>query len=109
MYPLYLARDRIEAEFLRDFLDRHLIDAVILGDYLSGATGELPANLFPTVWLIHNEDRERGRELLTGFLTETHPADPADGWTCAHCGESVSGDFDLCWNCNGTRPEPGPE
>lgn len=102
MRRLYQARDRIEAQFLCDFLDRHLIRAVILGDYLAGAAGELPVDIFPTVWLVDDDDLPRANELLTRFL-QHQSAEPGRGWLCPVCGEEVEGGFDLCWNCGHAR------
>jgi hypothetical protein len=101
MRPLYQAKDRIEAQFLRDFLDRHLIRAAVLGDYLAGAAGELPVNIFPTVWVIEDADLPRAQELLASFLAG--PAAAGPDWTCPSCGERVEGGFDLCWNCGRSR------
>ena len=102
MQQLYQARDRIEAQFLCDFLDRHLLRASIQGDYLSGAAGELPANLYPSVWIIDDEDLPRARELLQRFLLEQSRPVGAP-WQCRHCGEQGEGSFDLCWNCGHAR------
>jgi len=102
MRPLYQAKDRIEAQFLRDFLDRHLIRTAILGDYLAGAAGELPVNIYPTVWVIENEDLPRAQELLARFHSQTTPQGGPD-WVCSQCGELVEGGFDLCWNCGHSR------
>jgi A/G-specific adenine glycosylase len=82
MQRLYLARDRIEAQFLSDFLDRHLIETVILGDYLAGAAGQLPADIFPAVWVLEEEDLERARELLARFLSESRGEPAGAPWTC---------------------------
>jgi len=102
MQPLYQAGDRIEAQLLSHYLDRHLIDNAILGDYLSGAIGELPANIYPSVWIIHEEDLERGRELLRRFLADA-ARESGRSWVCRGCGELVDGGFDLCWRCGGER------
>ncbi|MBK1724352.1 putative signal transducing protein [Thiocystis violacea] len=104
MQQLYQARDRIEAQILRDLLDRHLIETVILGDYLSGAIGELPADIYPTLWLIDNADLDRGLELLRHFFTEKDAREDGEAWICASCGELVSDDFEICWNCNQAKP-----
>jgi hypothetical protein len=101
MQALYQARDRIEAQFLRDYLDSHLISAAVLGDYLTGAVGELPADIYPTVWVVADEDLPRARELLARFLKDSNR--PGPGWTCPACGEWVEGSFDLCWNCGHMR------
>jgi hypothetical protein len=102
MQRLYEAADRIEAQLLSDFLDRHLVENTILGDYLAGAAGQLPANIFPSVWVVYDEDLPRGRELLARFLAERDP-EPRRSWVCRSCGELVDGSFDLCWRCGGER------
>jgi hypothetical protein len=101
MRRLYQAADRIEAQFLVDFLDRHLIEARVLGDYLSGAFGELPVDIFPTVWVLEDEDVPRARELLARFLEQ--PDGGGSAWICPACGERVEAGFDLCWNCGRSR------
>lgn len=101
MHRLYQARDRIEAQFLRDYLDRHLVECTVLGDYLSGAAGELPLDIYPAVWVLHDEDMPRARDLLRGFLAQA--AQPGPPWICPGCGERVEAGFDLCWNCGRAR------
>lgn len=107
MQRLYQPRDRIEAQLLCDFLDRHRIGVVILGDYLSGAAGGLPVDIGPTLWVVEDADLERGRELLGRFQADALRRSDAATWNCAGCGESVDGDFDLCWNCGQACAETG--
>ncbi len=102
MQRLYQAADRIEAQLLSDFLDHHLVDNAILGDYLSGALGELPADIYPSVWVVHDDDLARGRELLQRFLADS-ARDVGHSWVCHGCGELIDGSFDLCWRCGGDR------
>ena len=102
MRRLYQARDRIEAQFLRDFLDHHRVPATILGDYLSGAAGELPLDIYPTVWVTEDEDLPRAQDLLVRFLDES-AKDGGPAWTCPACGESVEAGFELCWSCGNQR------
>lgn len=103
MQQLYQAADRIEAQLLRDLLDRHHIQAEILGDYLSGAAGELPANIYPSVWVIEDQDLTRARELLDSWLSENAERSSASSWVCRGCGELLAGSFDLCWRCGRER------
>ena len=102
MQRLYLARDRIEAQLLKDRLERHRVRIVVLGDYLAGAAGKLPADICPSLWLIDDEDLGRARGLLADFLAPPTPPTDLAPWICPACGEPVETDFDLCWNC--TRP-----
>ncbi len=103
MQQLYQAGNRIEAQLLSDFLDRYLVDNRILGDYLSGAIGELPADVYPGVWIIHDEDLPRARELLALFLADGR-REGVRSWVCRGCGELVDGHFDLCWRCGAEHP-----
>ncbi len=103
MLKLYLARDRIESQLLKDHLERHLVRTVVLGDYLSGAAGELPANISPTLWLIDDDDWERACALLADFLAPPEPPADATPWICSACGAPVEADFDVCWNCSRAR------
>ncbi|MCG6942961.1 MAG: DUF2007 domain-containing protein [Thiohalocapsa sp.] len=103
MQRLYQAGDRIEAQLLSDFLHRHLVENAIFGDYLSGAIGELPANIYPSIWIVHDRDLSRARDLLRRFLDDGR-REPAPSWVCRNCGELVDGSFDLCWHCGSERP-----
>lgn len=102
MHKFYEARDALQAQMLRDHLAGHHIQTVILGDYLSGAAGELSAVNFPTVWLLEDRDLPRAEQLLESFLAEP-PAAP--DWQCPACGAQVEGGFELCWQCGSPRPE----
>jgi hypothetical protein len=102
MQQLYLARDRIEAQLLKDHLERHRIRTVVLGDYLAGAAGELPADISPSLWLIDDSDLGPARSLLASFLAPPSLPRDTSPWVCPTCGVPVEPDFDLCWNC--TRP-----
>jgi hypothetical protein len=103
MQRLYQAGNRIEAQLLSDYLGRHHIDNSILGDYLAGAVGELPADLYPSIWIVHDTDLPRARTLLQRFLDDSR-RDDAPSWVCRGCGELVDGSFDLCWRCGSEHP-----
>jgi len=104
MRKLYEAADRMEAQMLMDYLQEQEIPCVLLGDYLSGAAGELPANIFPTLWVIEDRHYPRARQLVREFgrggVAEARGAEP---WRCPICGEMVDPDFDICWNCASPR------
>jgi hypothetical protein len=62
MYPVYQARDLIEAELLLQRLrDRH-IPSALQNAYLQGALGELPLSVRPTVCVL--EERDQSAALL---------------------------------------------
>ncbi len=105
MLKLYEAADRIEAQLLMDFLAGYHIKTVLLGDYLTGAAGELPANSFPVIWVVEDEDLARARQLLDDFFSTPTPTGESGSthWTCRSCGERIEGAFELCWNCGRAR------
>ncbi|MES9955688.1 MAG: DUF2007 domain-containing protein [Sedimenticola sp.] len=104
MKKLYEARDRIEAQMFKDYLADHHIESVVLGDYLSGAAGDLPAIQFPAVWVVETDDYRRGLELLDQFRTLGQgEAVDRDSWNCPACGETVDPQFNICWNCGKSK------
>jgi len=101
MQKLYECRDRLQAQMLHDALAAHHIHTVILGDYLSGAAGELSALQFPVLWVVEGKDYDLARQLLVRYLQDPRPDQPA--WRCPQCGEMVEATFDICWNCSTIR------
>jgi hypothetical protein len=99
MRKLYEAADRIEAQMLRDELLSAGVESVILGDYLSGAAGELPANIWPALWVVVDSDFDKALQLLQEFTKHHIQKQEGADWRCPKCGEWVAAGFDLCWNC----------
>lgn len=103
MKQLYEANDRIQAQILKDQLASHHIETVILGDYLSGAAGELAAIQFPVIWVLEDRDYARGRELIESYLEDSAVEGSQGSWVCHRCGEAVDAQFSICWNCTAPR------
>ena len=105
MQRLYEAIDRIEAQKLLDLLQERGVASVVLRDFLSGAAGELPADIRPAVWVVDDDDLVRAKRVLAEFF-ETAPgeADSAESWICSRCGERSEGQFQACWKCGSARP-----
>ena len=99
MLKLYEAADRIEAQVLQDYLRDAGVETAILGDYLAGAAGELPANIYPEVWILDAGDMEKARDLVREFTKGAAPREQNGDWRCLTCGETVEAGFEICWNC----------
>ncbi len=99
MQKLYEAADRIEAQILKDHLLAEGVEAVILGDYLSGGMGELPANIYPEVWVLDAKDMVKAQQLLGDFTNHHLEEAENSDWCCINCGEMVDKGFDVCWKC----------
>ncbi|WP_316367578.1 putative signal transducing protein [Candidatus Thiodiazotropha sp. CDECU1] len=102
MRELYQAADRVEAQILKDHLQVEGIETVIVGDQLSGAVGELPADIYPTLWVLDDDDLARAKQLTEQYFSR--PPVSGQRWRCRVCGESIDAGFEICWNCG----SPGP-
>jgi hypothetical protein len=104
MLKFYEASDSFEARQVIDALAAHRIEATVLGEFLTGAAGELSAMNFPWVWLINNDDLARAQEVLDGLLASKGALPKRGPWICPGCEAEVDAGFDVCWQCG--RPHP---
>lgn len=107
----YVARDSLEAHFLKNVLAEHGIEAAVMGESLTTARGELPPTLdtLPSVW-VFDQDAPQTAMIVEDFVARrlAEPAEPAerlDNWICPACGEAIEGQFTDCWNCQAPRPD----
>lgn len=103
MLKLYEAENQFDAQLLLDKLLSADIEAVMKGQFLSGAIGELPAAGLITVWLVHEADEQKGRVMVAEF--EAHKRHVSPPQKCPACTEQIEGNFAVCWNCGGDLPE----
>lgn len=104
-YPareVYIAADPVNAEIAKDMLASHGIAAHVRRQHLWGGMGQLPANVYPGVWINDGDDYDVARRLIESF--ERGPMTNAAAWTCPTCGERLDGQFTTCWNCQTARP-----
>lgn len=99
---VYLAPDPVNAEIAKDYLGSYGISAHVRGQYLWGGIGQLPPDVYPTVWVDDDDDFERARDLIHNFESDAIRGRP---WECPECGERLAGPFDTCWNCGTQRPD----
>lgn len=72
MKTVYVAQHSIDAHVVRGLLQSHGIDAVVLGDYLQGGIGELPA--FGIVEVrVPEADADEARRIVEIFQTGNPP------------------------------------
>jgi hypothetical protein len=104
---VYLARDDLEAQFLRNVLAEVGIEANVVGDVAARLVGVMPnAAHVPCLW-VRQVDETRAREVLAEYEQKQRepraPEETGTTWKCAACGESVDEEFELCWNCQNPR------
>lgn len=100
---IYLAADPVEAEIVRAYLAGFDIATRVEGSALWGAVGELPGGQWPRLMLERAQDEGRARQLLHQYRNNAGKVH----WPCDGCGESVPGEFELCWNCGHERRAEG--
>ena len=104
MKQVYIAQDNITAHLVKDYLASCYIESIIKGELLLGAVGEIPANSFPTVWVIDDDDYDKALELVKSFeagFTENQLFDNV--WKCDNCDELIEAQFTQCWKCGRER------
>ena len=111
LFTATTAIDGANLEMLKGLLDDAQIHCMIRNEYLSSAMGELPfLETSPELWILNDEDYSRAREMLETWRTTR--IEITDSWACAHCGESIEGQFTSCWQCgrneNLSKRSPSP-
>ncbi|RYG09908.1 MAG: DUF2007 domain-containing protein [Burkholderiales bacterium] len=82
-----------------DMLQQAGFSASVQRYFLSGVAGELPPDQCqPEVWLMHDHEEARAREMLAQLQNT-----PQRHWVC-RCGEVVEGGFEQCWHCGADMP-----
>lgn len=72
MKTVYIAQHSIDAHVVRGLLESHGIDAIVIGDYLQGGIGELPA--FGIVEVrVPEPDFAEARSIIEVFQTGNEP------------------------------------
>lgn len=97
MKKLYSANNLMEAHIVLDMLEHALIPAQLFNQHAQGGMGDIPfTHAYPEVWVIRDEDYERGRRIVQHY--ETMPQSN-QVISCPACGEENPVNFQLCWQC----------
>ncbi len=108
MQRIYGVRDSTEAEFVRGLLEAEEIPAIVQGNALEGARGDIPftEGAMPSVW-VNEADLERATLVVEEFRRGGPGGSMLQtAWTCHRCGETLEGQFTTCWNCGAEKPLP---
>ena len=107
MKQLHAARHAVEAHLIRGFLASHGIAAEVRGEHLTSGWGELPVDVC-SVWVIDDAQFSQANELLVAFLSGSLARQfSGERWQCPGCGETLEGQFTVCWSCGAARPAEG--
>jgi hypothetical protein len=104
MKKIYTARNPIDAHLLKGALEGEQIKAIVQGDFLWGARGEVPVTpeTCPSVWIVDDADYEKAVQVLEDFKSQEIAADIRE-WKCDNCNETNEGQFLEYWQCGALR------
>ena len=103
MIKVFTAQLLPNASVVKAMLESQQIPCLLKNEHLSIAIGEIPlVECWPEVWVIHDYQAERARELIHDYMTTSPNADEAP-WRCPECAEQVDAIFARCWNCLAVR------
>jgi len=106
MKKIYTAKHPIDAHLLRGALEGEKIEAIVQGEFLWTARGELPISpeTCPTVWIVDDADYEKALQVLEDFKSQAMPGGiQTEEWKSENCKETNEGQFLECWNCGASR------
>ena len=102
MIKLFVSQSLVEVESRKEVLDQAGILCTVKNQQGSSLAGEVPfAEVFPELWVIHDEDYPQAKNLLEDWGKEA--ASGGSPWTCSRCGEHHTGEFTICWKCGQDR------
>ena len=103
MTSVYSTQDVLLIGHLRNLLVNEGIRCDVRTPFLAAAKGDIPVtDCWSQLWILDDEDVDRARQVIDAALA------PATGterpWPCPKCGESIDGQFDVCWQCGSVPP-----
>jgi Putative prokaryotic signal transducing protein len=110
MKKVYVATNPINAHLLKGILEGENIEAIVQGEFLWGARGEISITpeTSPSVWVVDDADYDHAIELINTFQTGDNDGNlDIIEWKCSKCGEANEGQFSECWQCGTSRPLSG--
>jgi hypothetical protein len=87
---------------MKNILEVHGIECVVLGEYRRTGVGEIPpqeARL--ELWILDNLRLAEAQQILE--KAQEGVAAEQQSWRCPKCGEELEGQFDQCWKCGTER------
>lgn len=97
MILIHTSPNAFELHNIKNVLDGHAIECEIRGEFRRAAVGELPVNeCWVELWIVDDTQEEAARRILADVGARS-----SKPWDCPECGETLEGQFDHCWKCQG--------
>jgi len=103
LITIYRAANSSEAHVLKHLIEAQGIKVTIFGESLSGAVGELPADVLQPELKILDKDSEPAKKIIADYESRLSQKSEVQ-WKCSNCGEENHGSFEFCWNCKNDSP-----
>jgi Putative prokaryotic signal transducing protein len=103
MFPVYQAKDLIEAELLLQRLADRGIPSALRNAFLQGLLGELPLSARPVVCVLDERDQSAA-QLCVKEMERALDAPELPDLVCPNCGDTSPGNFEECWKCRAELP-----
>ena len=99
---IYIAENYTEAHMLQDNLKDLGISAILSGQHLTSALGELPAHILFTRVYVNKKDVQKAKKFIDEYKYSLSKLmkNKEKYWKCKNCSETVPSNFINCWNCN---------
>ena len=100
MRELFREQDITRVSYYKAVLEDYEIPTMIKNEYLSGSgLTDIPIpEFFPALCVLNDEDYVRAVKIIREHLT-ANQKDADIEITCASCGETNPGNFEICWSC----------
>ena len=96
---VYSAMNLVEAHFVRDLLIDAGVEAIVVGESLGAAVGDIPSFVAsPRIWVPASQIN-KARQLIDEYQRRRLEAITRDAAYCYHCGEPVNQRRSTCPAC----------
>ena len=109
MRQIYSAEHPTEAHIVKGILESGGIEAVVRGDILFSARGEIPLTpeTAPSVWILEDSRYEEALRVVRRYeQANSGKLSSGEKWLCSSCREKLEGQFTHCWKCGAPRLFP---
>ncbi|KMT65930.1 putative signal transducing protein [Catenovulum maritimum] len=91
---VYTDYNSITIHCIKGLLTQQGIETKLIGEALSGASGEIPITETEIKLLVFHTKFTQAKDLVHKFETNAESS-----WFCRQCDEENSGTFEICWQC----------